>query len=125
MFVSLLKTKTYISVLLTFIFLAKFGAIDANGLNIIFSGSDTRFVNPYCKKENSSEKSKDTSNFSPQDHLETQMVILSGNCTTPFQFELYSWDTDYSNPIAVFIEHFTSRLSYRYLDSISPPPRLA
>ena len=105
--------------------MAKFGAIDANGLNIIFSGGDTIFVNPYCKKINPSEKSKDTSNFSQQDQVETQMIILSGNCTTPFQFELYSWETDYLDPISVFNDQFTSRVSYRYLDSISPPPRVA
>lgn len=120
-----MKTQTYIAIVLTFVFLAKFVAIDANGLNVIFSGSATTFVNPHCKKGDSIKKSNETASFYKQSNAETQMVILSGNCTTPFQFELYSWETDYLDPISVFNDQFTSRLSYRYLDSISPPPRVA
>lgn len=120
-----MKTNSYIAVLLTFIFLAKFVAVDANGLNIVFSGTNTTFVKPHCKKNPSIKKSNDNSSFSKQDNVETQMVTLSGNCTTPFQFELFNWETSYSEPIAVFDDHFPSKLSYRYLDSVSPPPRLA
>ncbi|WP_236027339.1 hypothetical protein [Gelidibacter pelagius] len=125
MFVLILKTKSYIAVVLIVIFLAKFAAIDANGLNIIFSGSTTTFVNPYCKKNSSSEKSDTSDSFSQQNHFETQVITLSGNCTSPFQFEIFSWEADFSDPIVVLNEYFTSKLSYRYLDSISPPPRVA
>lgn len=125
MFVHILKTKSYIAVVLMVIFLAKFAAIDANALNIIFSGTSTTFVNPYCKKNASDQKSNASDSFSPHDQLETQVITLSGNCTTPFQFEIFSWEADFSDPIVVFNEHFTSKLSYRYLDSISPPPRVA
>ena len=125
MFVPIVKIKSYIAVVLIAIFLAKFAAIDANGLNIIFSGSKTSFVNPFCKKNSSNEKSNESTSFSAQDHVETQVIILSGNCTTPFHFELFSWEADYSDPVVVINEHFTSKLSYRYLDSISPPPRVA
>ena len=92
---------------------------------MLFSGSDITFVNPHCKKENSSKKSDDTSNFSQQNAVDAQMITLSGNCNTPFQFEFFSWDIGYSDLIAVFNDHLPSNLSYRYLDNVSPPPRLA
>lgn len=125
MFVAVLKSKTYIAALLTLIFTAKFVAIDANGLNIIFNGSATTFVNPHCKKNDAIDKSNDTSSFFQNDNVESQVIILNGNCTTPFHFELYSWETDYSKPLVDFNNHYPSSLSCRYLDSISPPPRVA
>ncbi len=119
------KNKTYIAVFLTFIFMAKFFAIDANGLNTIFSGNDITFVKSNCKKKNSPKQSNQKTEFSQNDFSASQLVTLSGFCTSQFQFELFTWETNISKPIAVFNEHFTSILSYRYLDNDSPPPRLA
>ena len=120
-----MKTKTYIALLLTFIFLAKFVAIDANGLNVLFSGSEISFVNPHCKKENSPKQTKKTADFSQTDQSALQVIDLVGFCTSQFQFELLTWETTISKPVTVFNEHFSSRLSYLYLDNDSPPPRLA
>src|SRR5690606_7767135 len=125
MFVPIVKIKSYIAVVLMVIFLAKFAAIDANALNIIFSGTSTTFVNPYCKKNTSDQKTNGLDSYSSQDQIETQIITLSGNCTIPFQSEIFSWEVDFFDPILVFNNHFTSKLSYRYLDSISPPPRMA
>jgi len=123
--VPIVKAKTYIAVLLTFIFLAKFVAIDANGLSFLFSGSDISFVNPHCKKDKIQKQSKKTADFSQADLSFSQVIALNGFCTSQFQFEMFSWETNCSEPIAFFNEHFTSRLSYLYLDNESPPPRLA
>lgn len=123
-FVGLLKTKSYIAVILTVVFIVKFIAVDANGLNILFSGSHITFVNPHCEKNMFNKESNDASSFSQQDPFKTQMVVLPGNCTSPFQIDLFSWDAYFLNPMVAFDEHFPSRLSYRYLDSVSPPPRL-
>ena len=120
-----MKTKTYIAVLLTFVFLAKFVAVDAHGLDIIFSGSDITFVNPNCEKFNSSKVSNDSSTFSQQDNVDTQIITLDGNCNSPFQFKLFSWESKRSDLIVVLDEHIASTLSYRYLDNVSPPPRSA
>lgn len=124
-FEPIVKTKTYIAALLTFIFLAKFVAIDANGLNVLFSGSEISFVNPHCKNENPPKQTKKTANFSQDDHSNFQIVELNGFCTSQFQLELLSWKTSYPEHIAFLNEHLTSRLSYLYLDSAYPPPRLA
>ena len=105
--------------------MAKFVAIDANGLNVLFSGSDITFVNPHCKKENAPKQSKKTVDFSQVDLLISQVIALNSFCTSQFQFELFSWETHYSEPIAVLNGHFTSRLINLYLDNDSPPPRLA
>ncbi|MCC4229040.1 hypothetical protein [Zunongwangia profunda] len=120
----IVKTKTYIAVLLTFIFMAKFTAIDADGLNLLFSGSDISFVNPHCKKEKPPKQLKKIADFSQVDLSAPQVIALNGFCTSQFQLGLFSWKTILPNPIAVFNEHFSSRLSYLYLDNASPPPRL-
>ena len=105
--------------------MAKFVAIDANGLNALFSGSEITFANPFCKKKNSPKQSNKTVDFSKVDLTASQVVVLSGFCTSQFQFELFSWETNISELTAIFNEHFASILSYRYLDNVSPPPRWA
>lgn len=125
MFVAIVKTKTYIAVFLTFIFMAKFAAIDANGLNALFSGSEISFVNPHCKFENPPKQTKKTTNFSQDDRSNFQIVELNGFCTSQFNFEIFTWKTSFPEPITFFNEHITSTLSYLYLDNVSPPPRLA
>jgi hypothetical protein len=123
-FVPIVKAKTYIAVFLTFIFLAKFVAIDADGLNVLFNGSKITYVNPFCKKENPQKQTKKITSFSQADQFASQVITLNDLCTSQFQFELFSWETDYPESIVVFNEHFPSKLSYRYLDNSSPPPRL-
>ncbi|WP_223270721.1 hypothetical protein [Subsaximicrobium wynnwilliamsii] len=120
-----MKTKPYIAALLAFLFLAKFIAIDANGLNALFSGSDITFVNPHCKKEKLANLSEKTANLSQTDQLDSRVINLDGFCSAQFQFELFTWETDCPKPKAVFNEHFSSRLSFLYLENASPPPRLA
>lgn len=124
-FAPIMKAKTYIAVVLTFIFMAKFVAIDANGLNHLFGGSDIAFVNPHCKNDNPPKLVKDIANFSQADDLSSEVIVLNGFCTSQYKLELSSWEADWSEPITIFNAHFSSRLSYRYLDSVSPPPRLA
>jgi len=123
--VAILKIKTYIALVLTFIFLAKFLAIDANGLNVLFNGSEISFVNLHCKKENSPKQTKKTVGISQADQPASQVIDLVGFCTSQFQFELFTWETDYPKRITVFNNHITSRLTYLYLENASPPPRLA
>ncbi|WP_317167418.1 hypothetical protein [Winogradskyella vidalii] len=120
-----MKTKTYIAALLAFVFLAKFIAIDANALNILFDGNNISFVKPFCKKKNAPKLAGQTMDFSQADSMTSQDILFSGFCTSQFQFELLSWTTHTIKPITVFNDYLTSRLSYRYLESVSPPPRLA
>ncbi|TCL67633.1 hypothetical protein EV196_102191 [Mariniflexile fucanivorans] len=63
--------------------------------------------------------------FSQADLVTSQEILLSGFCTSQFQFELFSWTTRNIKSITVYNDYFTSTLSYRYLESVSPPPRLA
>ncbi|TDU40470.1 hypothetical protein BXY82_2519 [Gelidibacter sediminis] len=121
-----LKPKTYIAVLLTFIFMAKFVAIDARALNTIFSGSDITFVKPFCKKQADADLSSKNQNFSDQNqHTSKEMLSLSGQCTTPFHLEMFSWHINTSGQITQLDDHLPSKLNYRYLESVSPPPRWA
>tara|TARA_R110001606_G_scaffold225668_1_gene373732 strand:- start:3204 stop:3566 length:363 start_codon:yes stop_codon:yes gene_type:complete len=118
------KNKTYIAAILAFLFLAKFFAIDANGLNILFGGDEITFIKPSCKKENSSKLGNNTMDFSQVDSESPQEILMRGFCNSQFQFELYTWETTFLKFIPVFNEHSPSNLSYRYLDNDSPPPRL-
>lgn len=120
-----MKAKTYIAVLFTFIFMAKLVAIDAGGLNQLFGGGGISFVNPHCKNENPPKLSTSTASFSEVENSTSQVIVLSGFCTSQFKLELFSWEADYAELETVLNEHFSSGLSYRYLDNASPPPRLA
>jgi len=125
MFVTL-KPKTYIAVLLTFIFMAKFVAIDAHALNKLFSDSDITFVNPFCKKQADVDLGTKKQNVFDQDqHASKEMLSLSGQCTTSFNLELLSWQINPSDQMTVLDDHLPSKLNYRYLESVSPPPRWA
>ncbi|WP_251795680.1 MULTISPECIES: hypothetical protein [unclassified Arenibacter] len=119
-----MKTKTYIAVFLTFIFLAKFAAIDANGLNLLFSGSDISFQNPHCKKEKLLKHTKQNVVFSQAALQASQVITLNGFCSTQFQLAPFSWEIVVLKSTTVFNEHLTSKLSYLYIDNDSPPPRL-
>lgn len=104
--------------------MAKFIAIDANGLNILFSGHDITFVKPNCKKKNAPKLATKTMDFSQVDMITSQEISLSGFCTSQFQFKMFSWISNISQSVTVYNDYLTSRLNYRYLESVSPPPRL-
>ena len=105
--------------------MAKILAIDANGLNVLFSGSEISFVKPNCKKKNSPKQFDNLTDFSQGDQLASQIIPLNIACTSQFQFKVFSWETNISQPVAEISQHYTSNLSYRYLDNAYPPPRLA
>ncbi|TYB74294.1 hypothetical protein [Bizionia myxarmorum] len=108
-----------------FIFTAKLFAVDANGFKMFFNDGEITLLNPYCKKDNPSKKAKENTNFSQQDKGAVQLMSISTNCNTAFHFDLFSWETHSSTSIAVFDDYFPSLLNYRFLESVSPPPRLA
>lgn len=120
-----MKTKSYIAVFLTLIFLAKFAAIDANGLNALFGGKEISFVKQNCKKLNSPKQLDRTADFSQSDPLASHVIAIHIACTSQFQLELLSWELTNLKPITVFNEHLTSVLSYLYFDNDFPPPQLA
>ncbi|ADF52150.1 MULTISPECIES: hypothetical protein [Flavobacteriaceae] len=106
--------------------MAKLIAVDANAMGFIFDSGMT-VVKPFCKKKNSPKKINNAEDFSisQKDVSNSQVLILSSLCNPQFQFELFSWETSFSENIATISEHFPSNLSYHYLDNDSPPPRLA
>ncbi|WP_246067685.1 hypothetical protein [Changchengzhania lutea] len=119
-----MKLNRNIALALVCIFLVKFVTIDANGLSVLFNGSNISFVKPLCKKKNSPKLSKDSINFSNIEISSDQVISLTGFCNSQFHLELFSWKTGTSEPNATYNKHFSSRLSYLYLDNVSPPPRL-
>ncbi|MGO2357166.1 hypothetical protein [Mesonia sp.] len=120
-----MKTQTYIAAALIFIFSAKFMALEAGGLNLLFSGSDITFVNPHCKKENFPKQGQKKAQFSEADQITSQVIALNSFCTSQFQFDLFSWESNTVEPITIFNDYFTSKFNYLHLDNTSPPPRIA
>lgn len=106
--------------------MAKFAAVDAHALNTLFSGSDITFVNPFCKKQADADSNSKKQSFSDQDQDSSkEMFSLSKQCTTAFHLELLSWHINSFDYIKVLDDHLPSKLNYRYLESVSPPPRWA
>ncbi len=121
-----MKINTYIAIVFAFIFLAKFVAIDANGLNMFLTGDTISFVkNPHCKKQNPTKELKSKINFSESQIASLEMIPYSGRCTTPFHFKIFSWEFPILNSHILFNEHLPSKLRYLYLKKVSPPPRSA
>ncbi len=119
-----MKLDRNIALILVCIFLAKFVAIDADGLSVLFSASNISFIKPLCEKGNSPKEAKGTVNFSKIELYTSQVISLTGFCTSQFQFEPFSWESNFSEFNKSFNEHYSSRLSYLYLDNVYPPPRL-
>tara|TARA_R110002074_G_scaffold393815_1_gene580706 strand:+ start:8818 stop:9135 length:318 start_codon:yes stop_codon:yes gene_type:complete len=105
--------------------MVKFLAIDANGLNMLFSGSDVTFENPHCKNKDSIKQLDKTFAFSKDTLTTSHVIAISGYCISQFQFEVFSWEASVLKHITHFNEHITTKLNYLYLDNTSPPPRLA
>lgn len=120
-----MKTQTYIAVFLTLVFMVKFIAVDADGLNVVFDEDDVTFVNQmFCETKGVFHQSVKTTDFSQADQFASLVIPINGFCTSQYQFVLFSWKTNYQKPITTFNEHSSSELSHLYLDSLSPPPRL-
>lgn len=116
-----MKIKSCIAILLVTIFMVKFVAVDSKWLALLFNGSTISFVNPHCKRENPPKLVKDTPQIG---HSSVQVINLDGYCTALFQFEMYTWESNVSEPIAMASEHFTIIGNFPYLESAYPPPRV-
>ncbi|MCM8570031.1 hypothetical protein NE848_11620 [Gramella jeungdoensis] len=118
-----MSTKNLISLLLIPLFLGKLFIVDTGLVKIISQGS-VSFVKPYCKKKQSTWDSKKTYDFNQSADEGRSVIEISSFCTPQFSFNVFSWDLNISEDISIENIIFTSRLSYLYLDSHSPPPRL-
>lgn len=106
--------------------MAKFIAIDADGLNVVFEKSDVTFLNQmYCGTESDFHQSVKTADFAQADQFASLVIPINGFCTSQYQFILFSWEANFREKIVTFNAHSSSELSYLYLDSLSPPPQLA
>lgn len=118
-----MSTKTFISLLLLPIFIGKLFVVDAGVLKIL-SPVTISYVKPYCKKNQSGSDSIKTYEFEQTVETGNNTIELSSFCTPQFNFNVFLWDFNISEVADIAYVIFTSRLSYLYLDSHSPPPRL-
>ena len=104
-------------------FLAKFIAIDANGLNIIMKESNISFVHKPCKKDIASKAKHKAMDVLNSDSSSVEQVIINGFCVSQFQLQQFSWGAKFSEKISVYSTFLTSTLSFLYLENTLPPPR--
>lgn len=105
--------------------MAKFLAIDANGLNIVFGGSDINFVTPHCQKEITSSKHHSVPSTWSSDDAGQHQVELQGFCVSQFEPQAFFWEPTSPEKMFVINSHITSDLSFLYLENTLPPPRMA
>ncbi|MCB7480553.1 hypothetical protein [Christiangramia sediminis] len=117
-----MSLKKLILLLLLPVFLGKLFMVDASAINLLSQGNIT-FVKPFCKKKKSNSDSTKTYEFEKKVETNNSWVEISSFCTPQFNFNAYSWNFSNSEVISAEDVLFTSRLSYLYLDSHSPPPK--
>ncbi|MCG9972162.1 hypothetical protein [Christiangramia crocea] len=117
-----MSTKTFISILLIPLFLGKLLIVDASLLNIL-AEDEISFVKPYCQKKQSNSDIKKTYEFKQNLDAKNNITEVSSFCTPQFNFNVFSWNFNISEVINIEDILFSSRLSYLYLDSHSPPPK--
>lgn len=116
--------KGYIALFLVTVFMAKFTAVNANGLNFLFKDSGITFVNVHCKKESVLNKKEVQQDIVEPQVSSLQVIALNSDCTMQFQLELFTWEAKNSSLIIVYNDYLRSKLRYLYLDKFLPPPRI-
>ncbi|TYC14215.1 hypothetical protein ES677_06660 [Bizionia gelidisalsuginis] len=117
-----MSIKGYIALFMVTVFMAKFTAVNANGLNFLFNDSGIAFVNFHCKKDNGFHKKTVKLPVITAQVSSLEVIALNSDCTTPFKLELFTWEAKQPLSIMVHNDYLTSKLRYMYLDSVSPPP---
>ncbi|MGA8854750.1 MAG: hypothetical protein WB492_11295 [Christiangramia sp.] len=119
-----MSLKPLISLFLIPLFLGKLFIVDASAINLLSHGTIS-FVKPYCQKKQSVSDVQYPNDFEHSVNAKNSITKISSFCTPQFNFNVYSWNFSHSEVINVEDILFTSRLSYLYLDSHSPPPKVA
>ncbi|TRZ42945.1 hypothetical protein [Robertkochia solimangrovi] len=110
---------------MTFVFLTKFIAIDANGLNLFFNDGGITYVNPHCKKKNASLISKESFSFNDTSSKRLDHYALSGFCASNCVIPIVNWNILIKRSRFKIEEGFTEALWNHSLDNPSPPPRIS
>ncbi|MDX1761918.1 MAG: hypothetical protein R3218_07155 [Christiangramia sp.] len=118
-----MSTKALISLFLIPLFLGKLFIVDASAINLLSHGSIS-FVKQYCQKKQSASHVHNTYDFEQTVDARDTIIKIGSFCTPQFNFNVFSWSFNNSEVINAEDVLFTSRLSYLYLDSHSPPPKL-
>ena len=118
-----MSIKSLIALILIPIFVGKLFIVDAVIINLFSEGKVT-FVKPFCKKKGFNLEKDKPHEFVQDIDNQNTMLEISSFCTPQFNFIVFNW---HPNLFEVFPREnsiFSSKLSYLYLDSHSPPPRL-
>lgn len=116
-----MNNSTIISIFLAFLFLAKFLAIDSNGLMLFNDNGKINYINTHCKKLNPPKK---IANFSKSNTSETHNVILPVICSQQFIVETFSEEATFLLTKSTLNTIHKTTLSYLYLEHVVPPPRV-
>ena len=103
--------------------MAKFLAVDANGLNMVFGGEKISFVKKDCKKKNNIQKEDSTGNFSSKMPSDFKTITITSHCNPLFLFQKYNWNPEI---VDIIMQRNTFHLSISknlFVDSLRRPPR--
>ncbi|MFD1096260.1 hypothetical protein [Salegentibacter chungangensis] len=117
-----MRTRIYISLFLIPLFLMKILIINSNGIGL-FLGDNFSIVKPYCEKEQPDLQDKKPEKLLQAADIQNDIQKISSFCTPQFNLEFLLWELSFSEEIPTEHNLFTSRLSCRYLENNSPPPR--
>ena len=122
-FVSIVKSNSYIAVFLFFIFIAKFLAVDARGLNAVFHSEKISFVNHDCKKKTLTIKNDRTTSIDSQIPSDVKVLTIASQCHSIFLFQTFNWN---SGKAQISIRNYSFNLptsKNSFFDSLRRPPR--
>lgn len=120
---ALVNSNALISLFLIPLFLGKLFIVDASVINLLSQGQ-VSFVKKYCQKDQSGAQLQNTYEFQQDLDARYSITEIGSFCTPQFNFNVFNWSTTTIELITKEDISFTSKLSYLYLDSQSPPPRL-
>jgi len=117
------KSKSYIALFLFFIFIAKFLAVDAHGLNVVFHSDKITFIKQDCKKKNLKINEDGTTNIASKIPSDLKVFTITSQCHSTYLFQTFNWNPAKAE---ISITRFSFNLptsKNSFFDSLKRPPR--
>lgn len=119
-----MNSKTIILFFMIPIFIGKLIVLDASFINII-SPSEVSFEKVNCMKDQVAKDLKTSLELKKPSKPNNRVILVNGFCNPQLYFSLYTWLLDIVEKTLHLSIKFDDSLSYIFIDSQSPPPKLA
>ncbi len=114
-------SRSFISVILIVLFLAKLVAVDARGFTQLSISEEIVLTKPQCKNKEvvTISGNMDTELAVKDIHL----LAIDDFCNNLTEISLFKWESKEILTTSEFTSLFFTNLSSRYLNCLSPPPK--